>query len=138
MAASGAADTLRVPRLVGFLYTPKDARLVGFLQEYIPAPDGAPRTLGSIATPSDVPEPRRRKWATQVQETVDALHRKGVVWGDGKADSVPVHRDSDDAWVVGLGGGWTEGRAGREQSGSMESDNAAVKRIYEYLGLAPP
>lgn len=139
MTASGTAGTLRVPHLVGFLYTPKDARLVGFLQEYVPAPEAStPRTLGSIETPSDVPEPRRRKWATQVRETVDALHGMGVVWGDGKADNVLVHRDSDDAWVVGLGGGWTEGWVAREQSGSMESDNVAVKRIFECLGLAPP
>ncbi|OAQ97422.1 hypothetical protein LLEC1_06810, partial [Akanthomyces lecanii] len=56
-------------------------------------PAQTPRTLGSIETPSDVPEARCRRWAAQVRETVDALHGMGVVWGNGKAGSVLVRAE---------------------------------------------
>lgn len=59
----------------------------------------------------------------------------GVVWGDGKADNVLVHRDSDDAWIIDFGGGWTEGWVDREVSGTAEGDNVAMQKIFEFLGV---
>lgn len=132
IADSDLAATLRVPQLVGFIHTHNNAKLVGFLQEYVPGL----RTLGSIETPSDVALQRRRKWAVQVRETVDPLRSSSVVWG-GTPDHVLVHRDSDEAWVVGFGGGGGGAVEGDDVDGTVEGDDAAVGRIHEHLGLTP-
>ncbi|KAM3516421.1 hypothetical protein NHJ13051_009931, partial [Beauveria bassiana] len=104
ITASGCASTVRVPKLLGLIKTPGTKRIVGFLEEYIPVSDSWQlSTLGSIDTPSSIAEERRKKWALQVQGTVNLLHAMGVVWGDGKASNVLIHRDSDDAWVIDFG-----------------------------------
>lgn len=52
---------------------------------------------------------RRQKWAAQIREMVDLLHKIGVVWGDGKPDNVLIHEVTDDAWVIDFGGSYTDG-----------------------------
>lgn len=136
ITVSGCASTLRVPKLLGLVQTPDTKRIVGFLQEYIPVPDSWElSTLGSINTPSSIVEARRKKWALQVQETVHLLHEMGVVWGDGKASNVLVDRDSDDAWIIDFGGGWTDGWLDHELSGTVEGDNVAVQKIFDFLAV---
>lgn len=128
------ATTLRVPKLLGLIETPDDKRIVGFLEEYIPVSHRWElSTLGSIGTVSAIAENRRKKWASQVQETVHLLHQNGVTWGDGKASNVLIHRDTDDAWVIDFGGGWTDGWVDQELSGTVEGDELAVKKIFEFL-----
>ncbi|KAK1768185.1 hypothetical protein QBC33DRAFT_536472 [Phialemonium atrogriseum] len=86
ITTSEYATTLRVPKLLGLIETPDDKRVIGFLEEYIPVSDTWElSTLGSIETVSAIAENRRKKWASQVQETVHLLHQNGVTWGDGKA-----------------------------------------------------
>lgn len=60
-----------------------------------------------------------------MQDTVRLLHQIGVIWGDGKASNVLIHRETDDAWVIDFGGGWTEGW--------VEGDRVAGKKIFEFL-----
>ncbi|KAJ2969292.1 hypothetical protein NQ176_g8741 [Zarea fungicola] len=133
---SGREPVLRVPKLLGLIQTPDEKRIIGFLQEYIPVSDsGELSTLGSIDGPSSIEAARRKKWAFQIQETVQSLHEMGVVWGDGKASNVLIHRDSDDAWVIDFGGGWTDGWLSPELAGTVEGDDAAVAKIFKFLDV---
>ncbi|KAK3936889.1 hypothetical protein QBC46DRAFT_393995 [Diplogelasinospora grovesii] len=134
ISTSQYAGILRVPKLLGLVQTPDDGRVIGFLEEYIPSSD-APglSSLGDIETALSIAEVRRKKWASQVQETVHLLHQIGVTWGDGKASNVLINCDTDDAWIVDFGGGWTDGWVEPELSGTVEGDELAVKKILEFL-----
>jgi hypothetical protein len=128
------ATNLRVPKLLGLVETPDDKRVVGYLIEYIPLPDAWElSTLGRIDTISAITEDRRKKWASQVHEMVQLLHQIGITWGDGKASNVLVHRDTDDAWIIDFGGGWTDGWLNEELAGTVEGDQVAVKKISDFL-----
>lgn len=81
----------------------------------------------------EIPEARRKKWASQVQETVRLLHQIGVVWGGGSVSNVLIHSDSDDAWVIDFGGGRTGSWLDWEVAPTVEGDELAVKRIFEFL-----
>jgi tRNA A-37 threonylcarbamoyl transferase component Bud32 len=84
-------------------------------------------------TVSAIDESRRRKWVSQIGDTVGLLHEIGTTWGDGKASNVLIHHATDDAWVIDFGGGWTEGWVDEELSGTVETDEMAVRKIMEYL-----
>ncbi|KPM42599.1 hypothetical protein AK830_g3952 [Neonectria ditissima] len=134
ISASQYADIIRVPKLLGLVQTPHDRRVIGFLEQYIPSSDAqALSSLGDIETASSITKVRRKKWASQVQETIAILHQIGVTWGDGKASNVLIHHDTDDAWIVDFGGGWTNGWLTPELTGTIEGDELAVKKIVEFL-----
>lgn len=127
---------LRVPKLLGLVQTPDDGRAIGILEKYIPSSDTAElSSLGDMETASSIAEVRRKKWAFQVQETVHLLHQIGVTWGDGKASNVLINGETDDAWIVDFGGGWTDGWVEPELSGTVEGDELAVKKILAFLDV---
>ncbi|KAI1026331.1 hypothetical protein LB503_012824 [Fusarium chuoi] len=131
------AAAIQVPKLLGLITTPKNGKTIGFLEEYIPVSETWElSTLESIDDVSAIDESRRRKWASQIRGTVDLLHKIGITWGDGKASNVLIHRETDDAWVVDFGGGWTEGWVDEELSGTVKGDEVAVKKIMEYLQVS--
>lgn len=100
------AAAIRVPKLLGLIANPQSGKTIGFLEEYIPVSETWElSTLGSIDDVSAIDEGRRKTWASQVQDTVDLLHKFGIIWGDGKACNVLIHRETDDAWVIDFGGG---------------------------------
>ncbi|KAI1018025.1 hypothetical protein LB504_003990 [Fusarium proliferatum] len=135
--AGDSKAAIRVPKLLGLIATPENGKTVGFLEEYIPVSEARDlSTLGSIDDDSAIDEGRRRKWASQVQNTVDLLHKIGITWGDGKASNVLIHRETDDAWVIDFGGGWTEGWVDEELSGTVKGDEVAVKKIMGYLQVS--
>ncbi|UNI17090.1 hypothetical protein JDV02_003468 [Purpureocillium takamizusanense] len=136
ITTSQYADALRVPKLRGLVHTPDDGRIIGFLEDYVPSEDGSELSnLGDIETTSSIAEARRKKWALQVQETVHLLHQIGITWGDGKAGNVLIDHDTDDAWIIDFGGGWTDGWVEQELSGTIEGDELAVRKIFEFLGV---
>lgn len=101
---------VNIPNLLGLIETPSDERVIGILEELIPLPEGEElSSLASIENVSAIPEQRRKAWATQIRRTVDWLHDKGIIWGDGKADNVLIHPDPDEPWLIDFGGGTTRG-----------------------------
>lgn len=42
---------------------------------------------------------------------------------------------TDDAWLIDFGGGWTEGWISQELAGTVEGDELAVKKIFEFLRI---
>ncbi|KAG5748479.1 hypothetical protein H9Q70_008855 [Fusarium xylarioides] len=131
------AAAIQVPKLLGLITTPENGKTIGFLEEYIPVSEAWElSTLGSIDDVSAIDESRRKKWLSQVRNTVDLLHKIGITWGGGKASNVLIHRETDDAWVIDFGGGWTEGWVDEELSGTVKGDNVAVRKIMEYLQVS--
>ncbi|KAF5530164.1 kinase domain-containing protein [Fusarium phyllophilum] len=131
------AAAIQVPKLLGLITTPENGKTIGFLEEYIPVSETWElSTLGSIDDVSAIDESRRKKWLSQVRNTVDLLHKIGITWGDGKASNVLIHRETDDAWVIDFGGGWTEGWVDEELSGTVKGDDVAVRKIMEYLQVS--
>ena len=80
---------------------------------------------------------KKKRWATQVQQSVEFLHQIGVVWGDGKADNVLVDTENN-AWLIDFGGGWTRGWVDESLAGTYDGDKQAIDRIHAFLGLATP
>lgn len=118
----------RVPRLLGYVTHPAADCVLGLLREWVPG-----RCLRNIAIPSTL-EGRRRKWASQICETVNQLHKIGVLWGDGKASNIIIDTE-DDAWLIDFGGGWTEGWIDEELADTVEGDEQAVKRIMQFMDI---
>ncbi|KAF5966169.1 kinase domain-containing protein [Fusarium bulbicola] len=134
---SPQAAAIQVPKLLGLITTPDNGKTIGFLEEYIPvAETWELSTLGRIDDVSAIDESRRKKWLSQIQDTVDLLHNIGITWGDGKTSNVLIHCETDDAWVIDFGGGWTEGWVDEELSGTVEGDEMAVRKIMEYLQVS--
>ncbi|KAF5611235.1 kinase-like (PK-like) [Fusarium subglutinans] len=131
------AAAIQVPKLLGLITTPENGKTIGFLEEYIPvAETWELSTLGRIDDVSAIDESRRKKWLSQIQDTADLLHKIAITWGDGKASNVLIHRETDDAWVIDFGGGWTEGWVDEELSGTVEGDEVAVRKTMEYLQVS--
>lgn len=88
---------VNIPNLLGLIETPNDGKVIGILEELVPLPESDElSSLAIIEDVSAIPKQRRKAWATQIQRTVDWLHDKGIIWGDGKADNVLIHPDSDE------------------------------------------
>lgn len=122
---------LRIPKLCGVIGSGNDNLLGILITNITPNPE-TPR-LGLIDI-NAVAIPRRKKWASQVEDIIEKLHHVGVVWGDAKADNILIDRD-DDAWVIDLGGGWTEHWVHPELADSVKGDLQGLKGIFHFLGV---
>ncbi|RSL40833.1 hypothetical protein CEP54_016004 [Fusarium duplospermum] len=123
LRASQYAENIRMPKILGLVKSPVNDKIIGFLSQYIP-----PSDVGDVRA-SEFTASRRKKWAMQVRETVERLHKIGVSWGDGKPSNVLIHNDTDDAWVVDFDGGWVDDRL----ESTVERDEEAVNKIFEFL-----
>ncbi|OBT80282.1 hypothetical protein VF21_00579 [Pseudogymnoascus sp. 05NY08] len=140
-------SVVRVPRLMGLIES--HTGIVGFLMAYIPtyrhdlgyALRCAKATLGADDQHRDgtplpataISKARREKWSRQIEETLEVLHSRNIVWGDAKTANVLIDEVTDDAWVVDFGGGNTVGWIDRELHGSVEGDQQALRRIKKEL-----
>ncbi|KAF4471617.1 Serine threonine kinase [Fusarium albosuccineum] len=74
----------------------------------------------------------RRRWASQIEESVKALHQEGIIWGDVKADNVLIDKN-DDAWVIDFGGSYTPGWVDPDKAGTLEGDKQGLGKIMDML-----
>lgn len=98
---AGLDPPLRIPKLCGVIGSGKDS-FVGILITNITTHPETP-ILGLVDIHA-VAIPRRKKWARQIEDTIEKLHDIGVVWGGAKADNILIDRN-DDTWVIDFGGG---------------------------------
>ncbi|RKK15929.1 hypothetical protein BFJ66_g4584 [Fusarium oxysporum f. sp. cepae] len=134
ITTSPHAAAIQAPKILGLITTPENGKTIGFLEKYIPVSETWElSTLGSIEDVSAIDESRRKKWASQVRDNVDLLHKTRITWGDDKASNVLIHRETDDAWIIDFGGGWTEGWVDKPLSGTITGDEMTVKKIFGYL-----
>ena len=76
----------------------------------------------------------RRRWAGQIQDTVQRLHAMDVVWGDVKPDNVLIDLKGD-ALVVDFGGGFAPQWVDKELEGTKEGDLQGLRKIMRFLGF---
>ncbi|RFU33686.1 hypothetical protein B7463_g2664, partial [Scytalidium lignicola] len=103
---------IRVLKLLGYVKQASNGHIVGLLCEWIA---------------SDLP--RYPKF-----ETVDQLHKIGMILEDGKISNVVIGND-DNAWLIDFGGGWTKGWVDEELADTIEGDGQAVRNIAKFLGV---
>jgi hypothetical protein len=58
----------------------------------------------------------------------------GLVWGDGKPGNVIID-DGDNAWLIDLAGGWTDGWVDDEVADTAEGDEQAGRNIFKFLDV---
>lgn len=117
---------LRTSRIAGLVYYDgEEAALLGMLLERI---EGDTLAFARISAPAA----DKRKWTDQIDETVRALHVRGVVWGDARPENVTVS-SSGDAVVVDFGGGWSPGYVDPELAETGEGDLQGLGRLREEL-----
>ncbi|KAL3588220.1 hypothetical protein FPOAC2_14119 [Fusarium poae] len=123
-------DETRVSRLRG-LVQDDHGIVFGLILTYI----DCQRVTLSCAVQPGTPIELRKKWALQIEDTVNQLHGAGIIWGDAKPDNVLIDANKD-AWVVDFGGGYTEGWVPKVLAGTMEGDRVALKKIVDFI--CPP
>lgn len=74
----------------------------------------------------------RHRWASQIDESIKALHQQDIIWGDAKAENILIDKD-DNAWVIDFGGGYTPGWVDPDKSGTLQGDEQGLERIMEML-----
>ncbi|KAI1176343.1 hypothetical protein F4777DRAFT_271409 [Nemania sp. FL0916] len=134
VAQSPLAPSIRVPELLGLITKSEEEPeiIIGILEEYIPT--GTIHTLVDLEDLSvEVSAQSIQKWGTQIQKTLDSLHKVGVIWGDGKPQNILIHEETDEAWVIDFGGGYTRGWVDEKLMETLEGDEQAVTKILEYL-----
>ena len=133
----------RVPQLKGFVSSPKG--VVGFLTNYIASlcynleyllacaratGSTVPRNKDAPSLPAiTISKAQKEKWTSQIQETLQSLHSRNVIWGDAKLANILIDEVTDDAWIVDFGGGHTVGWIERDLHGSKAGDLQALVRI---------
>ena len=109
MAAANLDPALTVARLHGIVWDGNRDHISGLLMRYIDNHGPCQDTLMDRIRGEGAPAHLRKRWATQIDTAVAALHGGGVVWGDVEPHKVLVDRD-DNAWVTGFGGRYTSYR----------------------------
>jgi tRNA A-37 threonylcarbamoyl transferase component Bud32 len=131
-ASSRESKPIRTPQLIAYVKHAGNGHIIGLLREWIPS-GVLGGSLKAVCT-STAGKERKEKWAAQIRETVNQLHEMGIVWGDGKPSNVIID-SNDNAWLIDLAGGWTDGWVGEEIADTVEGDEQAVRNIFEFLGV---
>ncbi|KJZ68497.1 hypothetical protein HIM_12116 [Hirsutella minnesotensis 3608] len=104
-----------------------NGRLLGVLLHRI---DEVNTLAGALSC--STPEDTKRRWASQLRESLQALHEVGIVWGDAKPDNVIIDRQGD-AWIIDFGGGHTRGWVDENKAGTIEGDLQGMRKILQFL-----
>lgn len=124
--ASAQQGKIRAPQILGYIHHKETKRILGFLREWLPG-----RLLSDIYVSTTAVE-TRQKWISQIRETVQRLHKEGLVWGDGKTSNIIID-ERENAWLIDFGGGFTDGWVDEELAETIEGDEQAVGKIVEFL-----
>ncbi|KAF3214508.1 hypothetical protein TWF192_006092 [Orbilia oligospora] len=80
----------------------------------------------------EVPWELRERWAIQIRQSLEELHRIGVFWGGGKPSNIIID-DNNDLWLIDFGDGWTNGWTEEMSVGTLASDKQVLEKILKYL-----
>lgn len=129
LAKDDFRDRIRAPRLLGLVASDRSShtKIMGFLQSEIRGPTPLTNMLDS-----GIPQDERDQWAKEAESMKEALHEKGLVWGDAKADNFLVD-SSGDLWMIDMGGSYTEGWIDPEIQETEEGDDMGVDKVVNAL-----
>ncbi|KAF5599022.1 hypothetical protein FPANT_3625 [Fusarium pseudoanthophilum] len=119
------SGSIRVPRLLGYVHHNDAKQILGLLQQWVPG-----RRLDDVVTSAT--SQNRKKWASQVRQTIESLHQQEIIWVNGKSSNVIID-EQDNAWLIDFGGGYTPGWIDEELAETKQGDEQALKRIIELL-----
>ncbi|KAH6676858.1 hypothetical protein F5X68DRAFT_224104 [Plectosphaerella plurivora] len=119
-------SVLRVPRLLGYVLHEETDRILGFLRQWVPG-----CRLSDIDLTTISPQ-RKRKWTSQIRESMQALHKQGIAWGDCTTGNIIIDGQSD-AWLVDFEEGFSANSTDDETADRIESDVQAFGRIVTLL-----
>ncbi|RKK84168.1 hypothetical protein BFJ68_g15282 [Fusarium oxysporum] len=112
-------------RLVGVVR--KGNGLLGMLLSWIDKKSVLSKTKASASSPE-----LRKRWTTQIRNSLDSLHENDIIWGDVKGENVLIDQN-DDAWIIDFGGSYTMGWVDEDKTGTLEGDEQGVAKILELL-----
>lgn len=120
------SDAIRIPQLLAYVHHKDTKQILGFLRQWVPG-----RRLSDINITSATVE-KRQRWTVQIRETIDRLHKHGLVWGDGKSSNIIID-EQDDAWLIDFGEGFTQGWVDEELAETKQGDEQALNKIAQLL-----
>ncbi|KAI8725457.1 Protein kinase domain-containing protein [Fusarium sp. LHS14.1] len=120
--------SIRVAQLLGYIHDKDTKRILGFLRQWVPG-----RNLGFEIDLAATATETKQKWASQIRESVQLLHKHGIVWGDAKPCNVVID-EQDNAWLIDFGGGFTPGWVDGQLAETIEGDEQALDRFETFLG----
>lgn len=129
--AAGLESRVNLCHLYGIVIDDCDF-ILGLLLTYIDCGDRPLSTRVHPEEPDDPPPAIRARWMSQIEAAISALHGSDIVWGDVKAENVLID-ENDNAWLVDLGGGYTEGWVDKEVAGTMAGDLAGMAKLRKLL-----
>jgi tRNA A-37 threonylcarbamoyl transferase component Bud32 len=129
IASANFGADIRTSRLYGVVRNEKD-QLIGLLLYSIK--EDAPLTS---AVGPETPDALKERWVKQIQDTLAALHRVGITWGDAKPDNILIDVHGD-AWIIDFGGGRTKGWVDSDKAGTVDGDLQALERILQFITSA--
>ena len=109
-------------------YSDMPDTVMGMLLHHIDSDGNMADWIDRRSTPRGL----REKWYHQIRDTVRALHRHGIVWGDVKPDNVLIDCDRN-AWVIDFDGGFSSGYVDKDVMETTEGDEQGVSRMGEEL-----
>lgn len=119
----------RLPVLYSLvIYSTSPTTAMGLLLHYINH-DGS---MADWITGRNPSRQLREKWYHQIADTVRALHRCDIVWGDVKPENVLIDHDQN-AWIIDFGGGFSPDFVDEMAIETADGDDQGVSRIREML-----
>jgi serine/threonine protein kinase len=122
-------EKYRLPTIHSLVHYSNDPNcILGILLDHI----DNERTLADWIETRKPSRALKEKWNRQVRDTVRALHRHGIIWGDVKPDNVLIDREHN-TWLIDFGGGFNSGYVDEDVMETVEGDLQGVSRMAEAL-----
>jgi serine/threonine protein kinase len=119
----------RLPSIYGLVhYNNEPHNILGILMECI----SNQGTLADHIGTGRITRSLRQEWKRQILNTVLALHRHGIIWGDVKPDNVLID-GTQNTWLIDFGGGFNSAYVDEDVIETGEGDLQGVSRIMEAL-----
>lgn len=131
IAAAGLAGRLNLCRLHGIVMDEYEF-ILGILLSHIDCADRPLSARVHPEVPNDPPPATRRRWMEQLESTLGALHGRGLVWGDAKAENVLIDQNHN-AWITDFGGGYTDGWVDKKLAETVDGDLMGMAKIKRLL-----